>query len=56
MGSQIKVLMLTSKDGVIDEARGKMAGADKYLTKPFTRETILDAVLAHRPPKTAVSA
>jgi twitching motility two-component system response regulator PilG len=36
--------MLSSKDGLFDRARGRMVGSDQYLTKPFTQETLLDAV------------
>jgi twitching motility two-component system response regulator PilG len=42
-------IMLSSKDGVFDRARGLMAGATDYLTKPFTRDTLLAAVRAHVP-------
>jgi twitching motility two-component system response regulator PilG len=42
--ADIRVLMLTSKDGIFDKAKGKDAMADEYITKPFTREQILDAV------------
>jgi len=38
------VIMLSSKDGVFDRARGRLAGSDRYLTKPFTREALIDAV------------
>jgi twitching motility two-component system response regulator PilG len=41
------VVMLSSKDGVFDRARGRIAGADEYLTKPFTRESLLEAVGRH---------
>ena len=40
------VIMLSSKDGVFDRARGRLAGSDRYLTKPFTKETLIDAVNA----------
>ena len=43
----IPVIMLTSKDGVFDRARGRLAGCDDYLTKPFTRESLLTAVANH---------
>jgi twitching motility two-component system response regulator PilG len=36
--------MLSSKDGVFDKARGRMAGAQDYLTKPFSKEQLLHAV------------
>jgi twitching motility two-component system response regulator PilG len=38
------VIMLSSKDGVFDRARGRLAGSDRYLTKPFTREALVDTV------------
>ena len=38
------VIMLSSKDGLFDRARGRMVGSDQYLTKPFTQETLLDVV------------
>jgi twitching motility two-component system response regulator PilG len=38
------VIMLSSKDGVFDRARGRIAGSDQYLTKPFTRDGLLSAV------------
>jgi twitching motility two-component system response regulator PilG len=41
------VVMLSSKDGLFDRARGRLAGSDEYLTKPFTREALLAAVAAH---------
>lgn len=43
------VIMLSSKDGVFDRARGRLAGSDRYLTKPFTKEALLDAVRQHAP-------
>jgi twitching motility two-component system response regulator PilG len=41
------VIMLSSKDGLFDRARGKMVGSDQYLTKPFTQESLLEAVKSH---------
>jgi twitching motility two-component system response regulator PilG len=41
------VVMLTSKDGLFDKARGRVVGSDQYLTKPFTREELLGAVKQH---------
>ena len=38
------VIMLSSKDGLFDRARGRMAGSDQYLTKPFTQEGLVEAV------------
>jgi twitching motility two-component system response regulator PilG len=40
----IPVVMLSSKDGVFDKARGRMVGSQDYLTKPFTKEQLLQAV------------
>ena len=48
--SATPVIMLSSKDGVFDRARGRMVGSDEYLTKPFTKETLLKAVAAHAAP------
>ena len=45
--SSIPVVMLSSKDGLFDRARGRLVGADQYLTKPFTRESLLSAVDAY---------
>jgi twitching motility two-component system response regulator PilG len=36
--------MLSSKDGVFDKARGRMVGAQDYLTKPFTKDQLLQAI------------
>jgi twitching motility two-component system response regulator PilG len=41
------VVMLTSKDGLFDQARGRVVGSDLYLTKPFTKEELLGAVAQH---------
>jgi twitching motility two-component system response regulator PilG len=41
------VIMLSSKDGLFDRARGRMVGSDHYLTKPFTKESLLKAVAAY---------
>ena len=41
------VVMLTSKDGLFDKARGRVVGSDQYLTKPFTRDELLKAVKRH---------
>ena len=41
------VIMLSSKDGLFDNARGRIVGSEQYLTKPFTREELLDAIRAH---------
>ena len=36
--------MLSCKDGLFDRARGRIAGSDHYLTKPFTKEGLIEAV------------
>ena len=41
------VIMLSSKDGLFDKARGRIVGSEQYVTKPFTREELLDAIRAH---------
>jgi twitching motility two-component system response regulator PilG len=41
------VILLTSKDGLFDRARGRIVGSDQYLTKPFTKDELLSAVTAH---------
>lgn len=41
------VIMLSSKDGLFDRARGRMVGSDEYLTKPFTKDSLLKAVAHH---------
>ena len=43
------VIMLSSKDGLFDRARGRMVGSDEYLTKPFTKDSLLKTVGTHRP-------
>jgi twitching motility two-component system response regulator PilG len=45
------VIMLSSKDGLFDKARGRIVGSEQYLTKPFTREELLSAIRTHVPPK-----
>ncbi len=40
----IPVIMLSSRDGLFDRARGRMAGSDEYLVKPFTREALVAAI------------
>lgn len=41
------VIMLSSKDGLFDKARGRMVGSQDYLTKPFTKDQLLQAVAAY---------
>ncbi len=43
----IPVIMLSSKDGLFDRARGRIVGSEHYLTKPFTREELLGAIEQH---------
>jgi twitching motility two-component system response regulator PilG len=42
--ARVPVIMLSSKDGLFDKARGRLAGSEEYLTKPFTRDQLLRAV------------
>lgn len=42
--NSLPVIMLSSKDGVFDKARGRMVGSDDYLTKPFTKGQLVEAV------------
>jgi twitching motility two-component system response regulator PilG len=46
--SGVPVVMLSSKDGLFDKARGRMVGSQDYLTKPFTKDQLLQAVERHR--------
>ncbi|WP_200385838.1 response regulator [Rhodocyclus tenuis] len=46
------VIMLSSKDGLFDRARGRMVGSDQYLTKPFAKDSLLQCV-SEFAPKTA---
>lgn len=41
------VIMLSSKDGLFDRARGRIVGSEEYLTKPFTRDELLNAIRRH---------
>lgn len=43
----IPIVMLSSKDGLFDRAKGRVVGAEQYLTKPFTRDDLLDAIRIH---------
>jgi twitching motility two-component system response regulator PilG len=45
--SKTPVVMLSSKDGLFDRARGRMVGSSEYLTKPFTKDGLLAAVLQY---------
>ena len=42
--SKVPIVMLSSKDGVFDKARGRMVGSQDYLTKPFTKDQLLHTV------------
>lgn len=43
------VIMLSSRDGLFDKARGRIVGSEQYLTKPFTRDELLDVVRRYAP-------
>jgi len=43
----IPVVMLSSKDSIFDRARGRVVGSEQYLTKPFTKDDLLDAIVSH---------
>ena len=45
--THVPVIMLSSKDGLFDKARGRMVGSQDYLTKPFTKDQLLQAVRQH---------
>lgn len=42
--SSTPVIMLSSKDGLFDKAKGRIVGADQYLTKPFSKNELLGAI------------
>ena len=42
--SQKPVIMLSSKDGLFDKARGRIVGSDEYLTKPFSKEDLFATI------------
>ena len=44
MFANVPIVVLSSRDGLFDKARGKMVGADDYLTKPFAKDTLLETV------------
>ena len=44
----VPIIMLSSKDGLFDKARGRMVGSEDYLTKPFTKDQLLTAVQQYR--------
>ena len=43
------VIMLSSKDGLFDKARGRIVGSDEYLTKPFSKKELFEAINRYRP-------
>lgn len=43
----IPVVMLSSKDSIFDRARGRVVGSEQYLTKPFTKDDLLSAIVSH---------
>ena len=47
--SSTPVIMLSSRDGLFDKARGRIVGSDQFLTKPFSKEELLEAIRAHVP-------
>ncbi len=47
--SATPLIMLSSKDGLFDRARGRMVGSDQYLTKPFTKDSLLQSVATFAP-------
>ncbi len=53
--ASIPVVMLSSKDGVFDKARGRMVGSQEYLTKPFTKNQLLQAVQQFGTPLTGAA-
>ena len=53
--SKTPVVMLSSKDGLFDRARGRMVGSSEYLTKPFTKDSLLAAVLQYSVPAAALN-
>ncbi len=50
----IPVIMLSSKDGLFDKAKGRIVGVDQFLTKPFSKEELLGAIKAYVPGFAAV--
>jgi len=46
---RVPIVMLSSKDGIFDKAKGRVVGSEEYLTKPFTREELLGAIRDHAP-------
>ena len=53
--SATPLIMLSSKDGLFDRARGRMVGSDHYLTKPFTKDSLLQTVAMFATPDAAAT-
>lgn len=47
MFKETPVIMLSSKDGLFDRARGRLVGSEQYLTKPFTKDELIGAIHSH---------
>ncbi len=45
--SAIPIVLLSSKDSIFDKARGRIVGSQSYLTKPFSREDLLNVIAEH---------
>ena len=52
--NDIPVVMLSSKDGLFDRARGRLVGSEEYFTKPFTKDSLLKCVAEHSRKNAAV--
>ena len=52
--ASVPVIMLSSKDGLFDKAKGRIVGVDQFLTKPFSKEELLGAIKAYVPGFAAV--
>jgi twitching motility two-component system response regulator PilG len=53
--SDVPIVMLSSKDGVFDKARGRLVGSQDYLTKPFTKDQLLQTVQDMASAKTGIN-
>lgn len=52
--SEIPIVLLSSKDSIFDKARGRIVGAQSYLTKPFSREDLLGVIEKHLKQENAI--
>jgi len=41
------VIMLSSKDGLFDRARGRVAGSEEHVNKPFTQQELVQVINRH---------